>query len=360
MLAVRRMVPRRAPREAGQRRDRLDLAGAGCCSAAAVLCLLLPLVSVEGGARLPLLLLVGGAAAWWRLRAVGAPDRRRRRRRRCSTWRCCGALPGYATGLAVGALYFTGFTGVFLVLSVYLQDELGCSPLTAGLLLTPFAARLGADRAARRPARLADPPLITVLALAVMMTRRAPRGAAGAGSRRRRPLAVAGAAAAARRASAAAAWSPRTSRSAWPRCPPRMGGRRRRRAADRAADRLLDRRRAADDRLPADARHHRHPGPAAAVRAAHRPRRARRRAGDGGRGRCGTRSGSRGCGTPVDRGFRLSAVCGRQVGTPGRPGIPRGALQDGAGGVRRGLRVPLGDGRDPAYDGLRPGRPRRR
>ena len=48
-------------------------------------------------------------------------------------------LPGYGNGLAVGALYFTGFTGVFLVLSVFLQEGLDFSPLHAGLLLTPFA-----------------------------------------------------------------------------------------------------------------------------------------------------------------------------------------------------------------------------
>ena len=47
--------------------------------------------------------------------------------------------PGYAGGLAVGTLYFTGFTGVLLVLSVWLQDDRGFSPLHAGLLITPFA-----------------------------------------------------------------------------------------------------------------------------------------------------------------------------------------------------------------------------
>ena len=29
-------------------------------------------------------------------------------------------VPGYGSGLAVGAIYFTGFTGIFLVFSVYL------------------------------------------------------------------------------------------------------------------------------------------------------------------------------------------------------------------------------------------------
>ena len=48
-------------------------------------------------------------------------------------------LPGYANGLLVGTLYFTGFTGIFLVLSVHLQEGEGFSPLGAALLMTPFA-----------------------------------------------------------------------------------------------------------------------------------------------------------------------------------------------------------------------------
>ena len=46
-------------------------------------------------------------------------------------------LPGYANGLLVGTFYFTGFTGIFLVLSVHLQEGVGFSPLQAALLLTP-------------------------------------------------------------------------------------------------------------------------------------------------------------------------------------------------------------------------------
>ena len=48
-------------------------------------------------------------------------------------------LPGYVNGLTVGTLYFTGFTGLLLVLSLYLQDGLDRTPLQAGLLLMPFA-----------------------------------------------------------------------------------------------------------------------------------------------------------------------------------------------------------------------------
>ena len=43
--------------------------------------------------------------------------------------------PGYGNGMAVGAIYFTGFTGVFLVLSVFFQEQIGLSALEAGLLV---------------------------------------------------------------------------------------------------------------------------------------------------------------------------------------------------------------------------------
>jgi EmrB/QacA subfamily drug resistance transporter len=49
------------------------------------------------------------------------------------------ALPGYASGAVVATVYFSGFTGIFFVLTVYLQQGLGYSPLLAGLAVTPFA-----------------------------------------------------------------------------------------------------------------------------------------------------------------------------------------------------------------------------
>ena len=48
-------------------------------------------------------------------------------------------LPGYASGAVVATVYFSGFTGIFFVLTVYLQQGLGYSPLLAGLAVTPFA-----------------------------------------------------------------------------------------------------------------------------------------------------------------------------------------------------------------------------
>jgi EmrB/QacA subfamily drug resistance transporter len=47
--------------------------------------------------------------------------------------------PGYAAGALLGAIYFAGFTGVFFVLTLYLQNGLRYTPLEAGITVTPFA-----------------------------------------------------------------------------------------------------------------------------------------------------------------------------------------------------------------------------
>jgi EmrB/QacA subfamily drug resistance transporter len=45
----------------------------------------------------------------------------------------------FTGGALVGIAYFAGFTGIFLVVTLYLQTGLGFSPLQAGLVQTPFA-----------------------------------------------------------------------------------------------------------------------------------------------------------------------------------------------------------------------------
>jgi MFS family permease len=49
------------------------------------------------------------------------------------------STPGYAPGAAVGALYFCGFAGVWLVFALFFQQGLGYTPLQSGLSVTPFA-----------------------------------------------------------------------------------------------------------------------------------------------------------------------------------------------------------------------------
>jgi EmrB/QacA subfamily drug resistance transporter len=168
LVAVRLLVPRRDPTTIDRTQTRLDLPGA-LLLGATVLLLLYPVVRSESGARLPLLLLLlvplsGWAFLRWERHVAdhGRPplldiDLLRR-------------LPGYGNGMAVGALYFTGFTGLLLVLSVYLQDELGLTPLQAGLLMSPFAvgSAVSAPLAGRVVSDLGRK--ITVLALVTMMT----------------------------------------------------------------------------------------------------------------------------------------------------------------------------------------------
>ena len=151
-----------------ERDARVDVPGA-LLLGAAVLCLLYPLVSVEGGARLPLLLLAGAPLFCGRS-CAGSSGSGARGHPPLLDVSLLRELPGYGNGLAVGALYFTGFTGIFLVLSVYLQEGLDLSPLQAGLLLTPFAlgSAVTAPIAGRIVSRIGR--RVTVIALSVMMT----------------------------------------------------------------------------------------------------------------------------------------------------------------------------------------------
>ena len=165
LVAIARIVPDLR----GKDQDpRLDLVGA-LLLGAAVMCLLLPVVALESGDTWALALLVGVPVLAWAFlsyekrlaRTGGMPlldvDLLRR-------------TPGYANGIVVGTLYFTGFTGVFLVLSIFLQDGLGYSTLMTGLLLTPFAVGSAvsspwAGRAVTRVGRS-----LVVRALLVMMS----------------------------------------------------------------------------------------------------------------------------------------------------------------------------------------------
>lgn len=167
LVLIRRMVP---DNDAASSTDdqRIDVVGAVLLGVA-VLAVLYPLVSLEGGAGLPLVLLLAfPPLAWafvhWERRTVrtGRPP--------LLDVSLLRGLPGYANGLLVGTLYFTGFTGIFLVLSVHLQEGEGFSPLHAALLMTPFAVGSAATSplAGRLVGRLGR--RVTLVALGVMMT----------------------------------------------------------------------------------------------------------------------------------------------------------------------------------------------
>lgn len=167
MLAVLRMVPRRRQR-ADDGDPRIDVPGA-LLLGTTVFCLLFPVVRLEDGSPLPLVLLVGVPAAgwafvWWERRTA------RRGRPPLLDIGLLRRLPGYVNGLAVGTIYFTGYTGLLLVLSIYLQDGLDLTPLQAGLMMMPFAA--GAAVASPIAGRLVSDAgrVLTVVALLVMLT----------------------------------------------------------------------------------------------------------------------------------------------------------------------------------------------
>jgi EmrB/QacA subfamily drug resistance transporter len=134
VLAIR-LVPAGASR--GWRNLDLDVVGS-LLLGAAVLGLLLPVVEIDSGGlgRLWVLWVLAALMAAlfvrWELRRVGHGrqpllDPRLVR------------VPGYSWGVGVGLLYFLGFTGIWLVFALYLQDGLGYSPLRSGLTVTPFA-----------------------------------------------------------------------------------------------------------------------------------------------------------------------------------------------------------------------------
>jgi EmrB/QacA subfamily drug resistance transporter len=104
-----------------------------------VLAILLPLAEAENGglSRLWWLFVVGAvlvaAFARWERRVL------RRRREPLLDPRLLTSTRGYVTGAAVGTVYFLGFSGVWLVFSIFLQSGLGFSPLQSGLSVTAFA-----------------------------------------------------------------------------------------------------------------------------------------------------------------------------------------------------------------------------
>lgn len=128
-----RLIPTLPP---GRRRQGLDPVGV-LLLGAGVLLLLLPLVEEQqwhGRAKwllVPLALAVlAGFVAWERRYARhGEPlvDLGLFRHR------------PYALGTVIGLLYFAGFTSIFFVFTLYLQNGLGYSALLAGLAVTPFA-----------------------------------------------------------------------------------------------------------------------------------------------------------------------------------------------------------------------------
>jgi EmrB/QacA subfamily drug resistance transporter len=135
LVLAARLVPAGSP--AGIHGTHLDLVGSMLLGAG-VLGLLLPVVSTESGGASWLWWLMVPAAllltafAWWEVHTAG-------RGRSPLLDPQLARTAGFPSGSAIALVYFTGFTGIWVVLALFFQDGLGYSPLRSGLAVTPFA-----------------------------------------------------------------------------------------------------------------------------------------------------------------------------------------------------------------------------
>jgi EmrB/QacA subfamily drug resistance transporter len=164
LVLAARLVP--STSGGGSHGAQLDLVGS-LLLGGGVLSLLLPLVEAETGGLSRLWWLWGvavlllAAFAWWEARTV-------RRGRQPLLDPRLARTSGYAAGLGIGLVYFTGFTGIWLVFALFFQDGLGYTPLRSGLAVTPFALGVAASAviAGRLVARLGR--WLTVFGLAAV------------------------------------------------------------------------------------------------------------------------------------------------------------------------------------------------
>ena len=160
LVLARRFVPADPARG---RRQPLDPVGV-VLLAAGLLLLLLPLL--EGRAMSAVVAAACLVAAAGLLAAFVAWERHYARTGRTPVVDLRLMTQGpYAAGVAVGLLYFAGFTSIFFVLTLFLQTGLGYSPLAAGLAQTPFAVggALAAPVAGRVVHRLGRPLVVAGL-----------------------------------------------------------------------------------------------------------------------------------------------------------------------------------------------------
>ncbi|MEV7972226.1 MFS transporter [Cellulomonas sp. NPDC089187] len=132
-------------------RPRLDIPGLALIAVAST-AVMLPFVTTTGSGDDP--------TRWWWLAvgltfAVGTVLWERRYQRRTGAAvldpRVIGD-PAFRNGALLGMAYFAGFTSVFLVVTIFLQQVSGYTPLQAGLVGMPFA--IGSAVAAQRSGTL--------------------------------------------------------------------------------------------------------------------------------------------------------------------------------------------------------------
>jgi EmrB/QacA subfamily drug resistance transporter len=160
-----RWVPEQAER---RRQEDLDLVGV-LLLGVGVLCVLLPLVEEREWS---------GSAKWWLLLAgalllvafvLWERHMLRRGRHPLVDLRLF-AIETYSAGTAIAVLYFSGFTSIFFIVTIYLQSGMGYSALLAGLSVTPFAVGSAASAlvGGRIVSRLGRPLVVLGLVLVVV------------------------------------------------------------------------------------------------------------------------------------------------------------------------------------------------
>jgi EmrB/QacA subfamily drug resistance transporter len=137
LVLTMRLVPPIQPRQASVV-SRIDFVGMALLGLATV-GVLFPLVQAQGGGN-PLLWLIVPIAA-----VLGFAFVRWERSRLDSghspllDLRLFTETSGFASGITLASIYFCGFSGIWLVMSLFFQDGLHYSPLQSGLSVTPFA-----------------------------------------------------------------------------------------------------------------------------------------------------------------------------------------------------------------------------
>ncbi|MFC0108178.1 MFS transporter [Kibdelosporangium aridum] len=137
LILAARVLPKTERRKIDIRSE-IDFVGAALLGLA-VVSLLFPVVQVESGKLgewwwlFPIAVLLGYLFIRWEKRAV------ERGRAPLLDLRLFTSTRGFASGAAVGAVYFAGFAGIFVVLAMFFQTGMGYTALQSGLVVTSFA-----------------------------------------------------------------------------------------------------------------------------------------------------------------------------------------------------------------------------
>lgn len=165
LFLAARLIPRQ---QSSGPREHIDVVGVALLGAG-VLALLLPFVEADSGGITGLwwLFVVGAALivafSFWERRVVRAGQQP------VLDPRLLTETSGYASGIALGTVYFVGFSGIWLVFALYFQNGLHYTPLQSGLSVVSFA--IGASASSVIGGRLVERwgRLLTVAGLTLVV-----------------------------------------------------------------------------------------------------------------------------------------------------------------------------------------------